>query len=376
MIYKLKHIAFLLLPLWMFFSKSNQLESNHNIEIDHVVTVEHPGEALPVETILTEIKNRDSITIGYAMDVKSVICLEEVCKVIPVRLYWNDIGVYQKYVLAKEATLEKYEADVFAPEDYKKLHSVLANENSPFKDVLIHEVLTVVEHGDEDVDAVSGATALELDEKDTVPGAALTCYTLWHWAHGDIITTIKKQTGESSNKQRLLEFLTKNNKNYYPVALDALANKNNYASKFVEIVVNKASQNEDLIKPSITYLEKAPIEIYKTGLKEIFVNGNKLQRIAVLRSLQYSKKDISTSYLNTFSDLIKHLKSFQEISVFLGLMEEKNPNSSEIANALVPLLEGDFLIARRVYWFLSESKLTNLQKEATDSFYQKFKDKL
>lgn len=374
MLYRLKLILFLMFPFWMFLFNKAHIITDKSIEINHKVVVNHPGEEVPVETILTEIQTKDSITVGYAMNVESVICLEEVCKIIPVRLFWNDIGVYQKYVLDEGKTLEKYEADLFEPDDYIKLHSVLANENSPFKDVLIHEVLTVVE--DDSVDAVAGATALELDEKDTVPGAALTCYTLWHWAHGDIIQTIKRKTGESSTNQQLMQFLSHENQRYYPIALEALEKRGNYALNTVQTVIERTSMNIDLTKASIQYLETAPDDIYRTALKEIFRKGDRLQRIAVIRSLLYSKKDL-TGYLDTYASEIGTLKSFQEVSVFLGLMEAKNLNSERINRALIPLLEREFLIARRVYWFLSEqNNLDSASHEKLKNFLKKHADRL
>ncbi|TXG35167.1 hypothetical protein [Seonamhaeicola maritimus] len=351
--------------------------SNDIIEINHEVEVYHPGEIGAIHTILTEIQNKDSVTIGYAMNVESVICLEEVCKVIPVRLYWNSIGVYQKYVLEEGATLEKYEADFFEPEDYKKLHSVLANTNSPFKDVEISEVLTVVDHGDEDVDAVSGATALELDEKDTVPGAALTCYTLWHWANGEIVKTIRKTTGESSTNSKLFEFIVDDNISFYPIALEALKERKNYEIEYVEPVIKRVSLNDTLIKSSITYLESAPIEVYSSALKEVFINGGKLQRIAVMRSLQHTKREIPRAYFDSYNKEMVHLKSFQEFSVFLGLMEDKNPNSEQINKGLIPFLDGNFLIARRVYWYLSEQNNLNAnQQDKLQQFFEKHEDRL
>ncbi|TYA92113.1 hypothetical protein [Seonamhaeicola marinus] len=377
MIHKLKIITLFCLPFWMLFSYWSNTNNgiNETIEIYHEVEVKHPGEKELVATILTEIKTKDSITIGYTMDVVSVICLEEVCKVIPVTIYWDEVGKYQKYKVAKGETLEKYEADLFEPQDYVKLNSVLANENSPFKDVLITEVLSVVEHGD--VDAVSGATALQLDEKDTVPGAALTCYTLWHWANGSIIEIIKNKTGESASNQQLLSFIESNDEIYYQVALNELAKRGTYSPEFVEIIIQKASDNPNLIKTCIQYLEKVPQEVYETALKSIFIKSDKRQRIAVLRSLQYSKHNITTEYLDSFGEEIHHLKSFQEFSVFLSVMEEKNPNSEIINSALIPLLQADFLIARRVYWYLQNQKnLSETEQHQLDGFIKKYSDKL
>ncbi|TXE10163.1 hypothetical protein FUA26_11880 [Seonamhaeicola algicola] len=56
---------------------------------------------------------------------------------------------------------------------------------------------------------------------------------------------------------------------------------------------------------------KLPQEVYETALKLLFIKSDKLQRIAVLRSLQYSKHNITKEYLDSFGEDIHHIKSFQ-----------------------------------------------------------------
>ncbi|MDG1729616.1 MAG: hypothetical protein P8K68_14285 [Algibacter sp.] len=345
--------------------------------ISHEVIINHPGEKEPVETILEEIQNKNGLPIQYTMDVYSVICLEQVCKVIPVKLYWNNIGEYQKYELAKDATLEKYEADLFEPQDYIKLQSILSNNNSPFKEVYLDEILTVPdEHGDEDLDAVSGATSLELDEKDTVPGAALTCYTLWHWANGDVVLKIKNQTGKSVSTSQLQEFILDKNNTYFKIAINEFQNRKEFSKPVVDTIIKKVLIDSTLLRTTLSYLKNVSPELYFYALNRFFFEGEKEQKLAAIQSLRQTSHSISKDYLDKFSSKIKSLNSFQEVSLFLGLMEDKNSNSKVVIENSMTLLDADFLIARRSYWFLKNQELSNKQTNRLHAFYEKHKSRL
>jgi len=143
------YIKFLLLlfPLWVFIQSGNTISENKTKEITHNIAVHHPGKGRDnIEHVeLVEIQNKKGLSVEFYMDVESVICLEEVCKIVPVRIYWNNIGEYIKYELEDGVTLEKYEADFFEKEDYSKLQSILSNFNSPFKNVRVDEILKVSE---------------------------------------------------------------------------------------------------------------------------------------------------------------------------------------------------------------------------------------
>ena len=340
------------------------------------IAINHPGEKTPVNITLHQVLDKNGIPIQYYMDVTSVICLEEVCKVIPVRIFWNNLGEYESYTLEKDATLEKYEDDLFDPEDYPKLHTILANSESPFKEVYIDEILTVVDEHDEESDAVSGATALELDEKDTVPGAALTCYTLWHWANGEIVEKIKNLTGKVLSDAQLQRALTDTNRAYYFVGIKELANRKDFDKSFINIIINESVKDESLLKATFKYLEKSTTEVYFRATKEIFSKGKKAQKLAAIRSLRYSKYKPQKSYLDELSNQISSLKSFQEVSFFLDLMQAKNPKSKSVVSNTVQLLSTDFIIARRVYWFLKNQETTASQKEKLQQFYQKYQNSL
>ena len=374
MIHFIKTYFWLVVPFILIGSLGVSQQKEKTIQ--HKIAVKHPGEKEVVTIILNQVLDKNGLPTSYYMDVQSVICLEQVCKVIPVRIFWNTIGDYQKYELEKGATLEKYEDEVFASEDYKKLHSVLVNKDSPFKEVYIDEILTVVDEHDEESDAVSGATALELDEKDTVPGAALTCYTLWHWANGDVVEKIKEITGKSLAEQHLHAFLVAEKPTYFKVALQELARRKMYSQPFINSITKRVLEEESLLKITFNYLEKAPSNTYFSATEYLFFKGKTAHKLAVIRSLKSIKYTISTPYLDTLSAEVSKLNSYQEISSFLDVMQTKNPHSKKVIENVFPLLSSDFIKARRVYWFLKNQQLSTKQQKVLRNFEKENKASL
>jgi hypothetical protein len=367
----------LILIISLFFLAGYTFDNSVIKSIEHTVLINHPGEKEPIEMILTEIQNEKGLPIQYTTNVESVICLEEVCKIIPVKIYWNNIGVFQKYELKKGATLEKYENDAFEKKDYSKLQSILANSSSPFKEVYLNEILTVPnEHGNKDIDAVSGATALELDEEDTVPGAALTCYTLWHWANGELISKIKTQTGISASNSQLQDFILNRNNTYFSIAIHELQKRNLYSKVYIDTVISKLILDSTYSRKAFSYFKNSATDMCLYATKEVFHKGQKQQKITALQFLIQTTHILPHSYLNTISSEIPKLESYQELSLCLNLMENKNPNSNEVIQNVIPLLKKDMIIARRAYWFLINQRVTEKEKQLLDTFYTNHKNQL
>lgn len=365
-------------PCWLVHHDGEIVQFKNSIEIFHDVKVQHPGKGKDniEEAILVEIQNKKGISVAYYMDVESVICIQKVCKIVPVRIYWNAIGEYQQYEMEEGITLEKYEADIFEEQDYIKLNSILANINSPFKEVNVDEILKVPDETHNDIDAVSGATAIELDEKDTVPGAALTCYTLWHWANGEIISVIQDFTAQSFKASNFESYLVSAKGQQQLFALEKLAAKKLFNKALVKNAIDEVSKNEILLKPTINYMEQADEKIYFSALEQLFLEGNNKQKIAVLTSLLNTTKIVSKKQLDRLSRYTLNLDSFQAVSVYLRLMNQKNANSSVVIKNTWPLLEDDMLIARNAYWFLKKQDITVAQQEILKDFQQKHKDQL
>lgn len=365
-----------LLILLLFLISGSKNKFNSYTTNQYNIVVNHPGEKEPVDILIHQVLDNEGIPIEYYMDVPSVICLEKVCKVIPVRIFWDNLGEYQKYELEKNATLEKYKAELFEPKDYSKLQRILSDNDSPFKEVYYDEILTAPTTLEEDVDAISGETILELDDKDTVPGAALGCYTLWHWANGEIVEKIKYLTGKILSEKQLERALIDKNRDYYFIGIKELESRKNFTQSFIDIMISQVLVDENLLKSTFEYLEKSAPKAYFNAAKYIFIKGEKQQKLAAIRSLRYSKYKPKSLYLDVLSDEISSLKSFQEVSLFLDLMETKNPNSKNVIENVFQLLESDFIKARRGYWFLKNKKITSSQDKILKKFYKKNKNSL
>lgn len=359
------------IAIFAFTSSNNSLHR----EVEHTVYIDHPGKEEAVEVLLVEVQDERGLPVSYYTDVNSVICLEEVCKVISVRLNWNNIGQYQSYELDPGQTLEKYEADLFESEDYKKLQSILKDEQSPFKELGIEEIL-LISGGVDGVDAISGATIIDLDDEDNVHGAALTCYTLWHWANGDIIKKIRWQTGDSATIPILKDFLFEENRTYFVIALREFRERQVYTDEIKNAIVEKVLNFHWLARFTYDYLKEAPLDYYLSICERLFFEGGKEQKLAVIKSLKNNPREIPLEFLDKLSNEFNKLDSYQETAALLELLEAKNPNSEVVSQNVLPLLKDNFLVARRIYWFLNKRDLTEEQQKVMNTFFEENKQRL
>lgn len=347
-------------------------------EIKHHIKVHHPGKGKNniEDAVLVEVKGKSNLPVSYYMDVESVICYENLCKIVPVRIIWNTIGEYQKYELAKGVALEKYEGEPYTEEDYNKTQKILLDGDSPFKSIRIDEILTTVKSHDI-VDAVAGETLLELNEEDTVDGASLTCYTLWHWAHGAVVDKIRDITAANFSSKEYVAYLNSGNLQKQLFAIIQLENQKVYTKNVVEAVKKQTLVNDQLIRSSVQYLEKSNSSVYLSTLKTFVTKGNSKFKITMLNSLLHSNLELTSTYLADISLILSAEVTYQEMSLFLRLLQKNNAAvTKKVLNKLMPLLQKDILISRNVYWFLQDKNLNAAQKAKLKSFASKYKDQL
>ncbi|MFC2099135.1 hypothetical protein ACFLSP_05275 [Bacteroidota bacterium] len=347
-------------------------------EIVHQVEVYHPGQIKDYEATgkLVELHKLQGQTVEFYMDVESVICEDSLCKIVIVRIFWDRLGFYTRYELAPGIQLEKAEGKPFTSDDHEKLHKILQQTDSPFKELFLGELVSV-EDGPDIVDGRSGAT-IALSENASVKGAVWTCYTLWHWANGCIVPIIRQITAQACNLNDLMDYLKKGEENHKVFAMQELKNRGAYDGQSVEAVLNQTT-SEDLsfTKLALKYLEPAPSEIYYSSLNQLFKEGNSKQRIMYLNSLLTTRQDPSPEYYMRFSQNLCDMKSYQEVDMLLNLFEREKFSSAELNKQAICLLEGkDFLIARRAYWFLNNQTLTASQNEILEAFRLQYSEML
>ncbi|WP_145957566.1 hypothetical protein [Labilibaculum antarcticum] len=330
----------------------------------------HPGlkDSALIKYSLFETPDKE-----FYLNVPSVYCADDICKIDTVKIFWNDIGSYQRFELKPDVHLEKAKGELFTAHDYKKLHLILKDENSPFKTVHIDNIVSTQNEQNGAVDIHSSATVLDIDESTYVKGAVLTCFTLWHWANGQLQEIIKKITGDSANNQDFTDYLNHGDIAHKLFTIKLLISRKDYEPQLLNLVKEQYKLESSSVKRSvISYLENAPEEIYCRSILDLFNSDDSEQRVACLQSLVHSKANLTPDFYRKIYGQLSNLKTYHEVDLLLTLLDKNDQNSEEIIKPLFSLLtHSNILISRRVFWFLGNQKLDKKQAEILERFSKK-----
>ena len=363
-------------PIFIFLFGVGVYDSFQQKEIKHAVKLIHPGISPTdsVECALIEIQSKDGHLRQYYMDVESVVCGDEYCKIDIVRIFWNELGFFERLVLPEGVELEKAEGKTFTKQDYEKLNAILINRISPLQEFYKAEIVGT--ETSEGVDAITGAT-IALENSAYVKGAVWTCYTLWHWVNGGVTKIIRNITGSRHSIDELNIFLRGENEDYQLFALEQISRRKNYTPKTVESIIAAIEKTSQLLKPGLQYLESAPTPVFQSSIKKLIDTLEQEHRLKCLNAILKTNHELSQVLYDHLSFQLSAFSSYQEINLFLNIMENKDAVSSEIIQNLMPLLRNhDFLIARRAYWFLSEKPLSAEQQSKLEAFRLKNEERL
>jgi hypothetical protein len=154
------------------------------------------------EHSLTAYSDEQGFPSGYSMELINEVCLDGVCKLVEVTMYWDAIGFYQNLEYPEGKPLTKVEHEPFVPADYEKLDSILKDRDSILDD---HELGFLASEKDDkspegeeddeyqDVDGVSKATPGAVKEA-VVKDAAWTTWVLWKYANTELVTIMQEMT--------------------------------------------------------------------------------------------------------------------------------------------------------------------------------------
>ncbi|MCP1381781.1 hypothetical protein [Runella salmonicolor] len=160
----------------------------------------------------------------YFSNLFTPVCLTGECKPVYINFYWDLLGNYTRFDFPKGAVLTRMDHKPFKPEDYEKLQMILANTHSLLKEVSMEDLVGKgTENLADSVDAKAGAT-LKTVKNEVIDGAVYTCYTLWHIAHGKVVTEMQRMTESFRTDALLHRFLTDNNHHYQYWAMERVMN--------------------------------------------------------------------------------------------------------------------------------------------------------
>lgn len=366
----------MVLGVWLMCSLVGCQTAGPASRVSYPITITNNAALNPDSTNkkLVATQTVEGEPLEYAVDVRSVYCLDDECEIITVRLYWNALGVYQRYEIPAGKNLTKNEHTRFSREDHRTLHALLQDSQSLVQYVQPNELLEAErentksgagpqqfawrnpEYALKQVDAVSTPTPVDLQSL-VVPGAAYTSLTLWHWAHGEVPENIRRITRETASRRQLMQWLDDEDPHHVRFALEALADRRMYDEATVAAVLNRCKrQDGDWIKPAWPFLTGATtnrpdrLAVYTTLLREDIGP----QRVFLLEQLA-REKQISTTWFNALAACVSHFESYYEIHLFLNLLSERKVRTQPVIEAVITLLDRpNAYVTRRVCQFLSK----------------------
>jgi len=365
----------------MNFHEDKETKGRPNV-LKYDIEVPHPsfptGSQQKEELLVYVDKNNN--VISYEMEVESVVCLDTKCEIIPVRLRWDPIGGYESFEIpGKGQQLTKTGHEHFTAEDYKKLHTILGDQRSFLKDLKSEQIVDP-EKAQRTVDGVSAPTPLSLQSA-VVPGAAYTCYTLWHWINGQVPSLIRGFTEQHSDVNHFVAFFKTGKKEFVEFSIAQLIKRDAFGEEIQEAIRQDIPHNESVVKPALNYFtiasQKTNSSVFYDTIEKVFLKSDKSVRIKILEILMTSELEPSIGFYNRICKFLPDLNSYYEVHLLLHLQKTKNASSEVVTREVIPLLgHENFLIARRAFWFLDEQQLDADQRGKVDAFREKFEDRL
>jgi len=317
----------------------------------------------------------------YFMDVGSVASADTKFEIVTVRLHFDPLGNYERYELPSGGRLTKRGHRPFSPDDHKKLHQLLSDPNSQLKTIKWDQITmpkSSASAGDK-VDGITGATVLTRQGV-IVVGAAYTCYTLWHWSHGEVVNVIREMTSSASDKQDLIRYLRSGEYPYVAFATDQLQTRKLFDAATMDAVVHLMRHgNANLLGPALSYLAKASRETgtdcFLRCRDDAYLVADSNKRVQFLEALRDSTRELPSGYLDRFSGWLARADSYYEVHLLLTLLERGKVSSAEATSEAMSLLESkDPLVVRRSYQYLKAQKLNQSQQKKLEKFEQQHPD--
>ncbi|WP_440875999.1 hypothetical protein [Thalassotalea sp. PLHSN55] len=307
---------------------------------------------------------------NYSMDVESVYCGEKVCKVDPVTLHWDQFGRYQKLTLRSGITLEKGQGQAFEHADYRKLDRILSDRANSLQ-LFYKEELVAKNSGGNSVDAMSGAT-IAINKNDYVEGAIWTCFTLWHFANGEIVEKIRRHSGQSKSIKSLYQLARSTDEFLKLYALEQLTLKRAFDGESADILrhgINVNSQN--YLMAFIRYIEQFNKADYQQQIVFLLEHDLLPVRLLALQSVLNNKAKTSSAFLHRISSQLSRDWQHQEVHLFVQILKSSHLDQQAINSLLAAKIEHLTIIsARKLYWYLAEQTLSNDAQQKMHQFYQ------
>jgi hypothetical protein len=249
----------------------------------------------------------------FFADITVNVCIDEVCDPVRIELYWDLLGNYAGFGVVTGFPLLKYDHVPFDPVDYAKLHQVLSDRDSILGERPLTELFdpeasrekTEFTGKEQSVDAVSGATAIEIRGA-IVRGALYSCHALWNLAHGDVRSRMRRHLGSIFNADLARRFLHSDSPEYQAYALAEMDAES--MEKNLPQVLNLYRQSEPSIRGCI--LEKLPKKVWRQRgvTRALFLLFDRLDtgtKTSLIENLEYANAGAAAILVDRVESMTK-----------------------------------------------------------------------
>lgn len=304
--------------------------------IPHIIEF---NDTIPNKTLI-EYRDKNGFPVKYSREIITGVCIDGECRMVSIVLFWNNTGRYLGFELPNGEFLSKTEHVKFNPQEYDRLHQLLADPLSALANYSLKELVPEKDSIKTKVDAVSSATiAAVLDY--IVTGAVYTTYTLWHIVYGPTKREIEKITAENLNSEFAMELL---NSKYLE---DKVWTLNKIAGN-QEISDNLLSKLIELISGDDVYLAERSLNALKTEnltaktqiqLSNIFEKSGFLTKRLIIQKLGEAS-ELDESVKQKLSQALTNLNGTM-VKQILELFQTHQIDEEEVSANIAMLLENE-----------------------------------
>ncbi|KAA0992792.1 hypothetical protein [Dyadobacter aurulentus] len=173
-------------------------------EITRAFTFDFDDE-LSDDTLFQSL-SKEGFPVSYHRRLKASVCFDDKCRLLDVAIYWNTTGRYLGFELPEKEYLSKSDHEPFTAEEYQRLNALLADAQSPLRNLSYEELVPKPRFAVKGVDAVSSATAKSVLDY-IVKGAAYTTYKMWHFIYGPTQDQVINLTKKALSAELILKIL-------------------------------------------------------------------------------------------------------------------------------------------------------------------------
>ncbi len=359
------------------------------------LSLARPNEAITIEltdpVYPEEPKKQHSLTrhfddlgfpTGYSMYLTNKVCLDDVCKLVEVTLYWDAMGYYQRLTYPEGQPLTKVEHEPFTEADYQKLDTILKDRKSILRD---HELGFLATDTDDEptsynadsIDGTTKATPGAVKEA-VVKDAAWTTWVLWKYANTEIVSILQSTTESECSPAYLEHLLASKDWRKIKFALDYLLKQMPVPATYLDRVAQLLpSADIDHVELAIAYLQQASPD-KTSGYRKLISTLPNLEEYSASLIIELLEADDQLDE-TILEELTSHLdqQDYYPIHLALRLIESRDAFSDTVESNVMKLLQSkDFFIARRAYDYLSKQTLSDSAKLKLQAFREKHSDRL